>query len=86
MLPESFFLNDDVLYLAKELLGHILITHLEGQRTSGIIVETEAYRGPDDKACHAYNYRKQKETALCIAVGVLLISTAAMACIPFSML
>ncbi|ASD30419.1 DNA-3-methyladenine glycosylase [Chlamydia abortus] len=58
MLPESFFLNDDVLYLAKELLGHVLVTHLEGQRTSGIIIETEAYRGPEDKACHAYNYRK----------------------------
>ncbi|EPP36894.1 putative membrane protein [Chlamydia psittaci 84-8471/1] len=29
---------------------------------------------------------KQKETSLCIAVGVLLISTAAMACIPSSML
>ncbi len=58
MLPESFFLNDDVLYLAKELLGHVLVTHLEGQRTLGIIIETEAYRGPEDKACRAYNYRK----------------------------
>ncbi|BAE81539.1 3-methyladenine DNA glycosylase [Chlamydia felis Fe/C-56] len=58
MLPESFFLNDDVLYLAKELLGHSLVTQIEGKTTSGIIIETEAYRGPDDKACHAYNYRK----------------------------
>ncbi|QVE48791.1 DNA-3-methyladenine glycosylase [Chlamydia crocodili] len=60
MLPESFFLNDDVLYLAKELLGHILITKFSGKTTSGFIIETEAYRGPDDKACHAYNYRKTK--------------------------
>ncbi|WP_348663777.1 DNA-3-methyladenine glycosylase [Chlamydia vaughanii] len=63
MLPESFFLNDDVLSLAKGLLGHLLVTKIEGETTAGFIIETEAYRGPDDKACHAYNYRKTTRNA-----------------------
>jgi DNA-3-methyladenine glycosylase len=32
-----------------------LVTNIDGHRTSGLIVETEAYRAPDDKACHAYD-------------------------------
>ena len=62
LLPKSYFQNQDVLFLAKDLLGKVLITNIEGQICSGIIVETEAYRAPDDKACHAYNNRKTERT------------------------
>ena len=57
-LSRAYFQNLDVCYLAKDLLGKILITNLNGQITSGIIVETEAYRGPDDRASHSYNFRR----------------------------
>lgn len=40
--------------VAKELLGKILVRKLGGTRLEGIIVETEAYRGHDDAASHAY--------------------------------
>jgi len=40
--------------VAKELLGKILVRKLTGTRLEGIIVETEAYRGHDDAASHAY--------------------------------
>jgi len=40
--------------VAKELLGKYLVRIDKGQRISGIIVETEAYKGPEDKASHAY--------------------------------
>ena len=34
------------------------MTRFEGITTKGIISETEAYLGAEDKACHAFNYRK----------------------------
>ena len=40
--------------VARELLGARLISTIENQRCSGIIVETEAYTGPDDEASHAH--------------------------------
>jgi DNA-3-methyladenine glycosylase len=52
-LPVSFYLRDDVLGIAKELLGKVLITNWQGVYTSGRIVETEAYAGELDKASHA---------------------------------
>jgi DNA-3-methyladenine glycosylase len=39
--------------VAKELLGKRLVREINGQRISGIITETEAYRGEEDLACHA---------------------------------
>jgi DNA-3-methyladenine glycosylase len=53
-LPLSFYEHDDVVLLARKLLGKILVTAWDGVRTSGRIVETEAYAGLQDKASHAY--------------------------------
>lgn len=52
-LPLSFYLRDDVVTIAKELLGKVLVTNFHGEKTSGRIVETEAYAGQLDKASHA---------------------------------
>jgi DNA-3-methyladenine glycosylase len=56
-LPLSFYLRDDVVQIAKELLGKVLVTILEGKMTSGRIVETEAYAGENDRASHAFKGR-----------------------------
>lgn len=61
-LEASFFQNEDVVGLAKTLLGKVLVTQFGTEISAGIIVETEAYRAPDDKACHAYNNRRTKRT------------------------
>ena len=61
-LPLSYYLNSDVLFLAKDLLGKVLFTQIDGQITAGIIVETEAYFGIDDKASHAYGGRLTNRT------------------------
>lgn len=52
-LPLSFYLRSDVVKIAKELLGKVLVTNWNGEYTSGRIVETEAYAGETDKASHA---------------------------------
>lgn len=51
-LPKSFY-NRPALEVAVELLGKVLVRKLDGKRLSGKIVETEAYVGPEDLACHA---------------------------------
>ena len=57
-IPLDYFLHSDVLYLSRDLLGKTLMTRINGTLTGGIITETEAYRGPEDKASHAYNGRR----------------------------
>lgn len=52
-LPLSFYESDDVVSIAKNLLGKILVTNWNDQFTSGRIVETEAYAGEFDLASHA---------------------------------
>ena len=51
-LPRSFYAQP-TRQLAKALLGCRLVRTLDGQRVSGVIVETEAYIGENDLACHA---------------------------------
>lgn len=53
-VPESFFKHNDVTRIAKALLGKELLTVVDGQTTSGLIVETEAY-SYRERGCHAFN-------------------------------
>jgi DNA-3-methyladenine glycosylase len=62
LLRQSYFQSEDVVTIAKDLLGKILLTEINGIITSGIIVETEAYKAPEDKASHAFNNRKTERT------------------------
>jgi DNA-3-methyladenine glycosylase len=57
-LPAEFYKRHDVLQIAHDLLGKILITKFEGVVTSGKIVETEAYIGLTDRASHSYNGKR----------------------------
>ncbi len=61
-LPASYYASHDVTHLAKDLLGKFLCTRIDGFYCSGKIVETEAYRGPDDRASHSYNNRRTPRT------------------------
>lgn len=68
-LPESFYQREDVLQIAKELLGKILVTKWNGQITAGRIVECEAYNGVPDKASHASGGRRTKRNEIMYASG-----------------
>ncbi|MBL7826200.1 MAG: DNA-3-methyladenine glycosylase [Saprospiraceae bacterium] len=68
-LPLSFYTRTDVVQVARDLLGKVLVTTFEGVVTAGIITETEAYRAPDDKACHAYGNRRTARTEVMFQEG-----------------
>lgn len=56
-LPVSFF-RQDVVQVARGLLGRTLVVDYRRGRTAGRIVEVEAYLGAGDPASHAYRYRR----------------------------
>ena len=56
------FYNRDTVEVARNLLGHILARKWNGVTLAGRIVETEAYVGRCDKACHAYGGRRTART------------------------
>ena len=57
-VPLSFYSRKDVVLIAKELLGKIIVTSFDNVITSGRIVETEAYVGLTDKASHSFGGRR----------------------------
>lgn len=57
-LPIDFYTQSNVINIAKSLIGKVLITKKDGVLTSGIITETEAYNGVNDRASHAFGGKK----------------------------
>ncbi|QQR85825.1 MAG: DNA-3-methyladenine glycosylase [Flavobacteriales bacterium] len=58
VLERDFFLQTDVVRIARDLIGKVLVTGRGRTLTSGIITETEAYAGATDRASHAYAGRR----------------------------
>ncbi len=63
-LPISFYARNSVTEIARDLLGKVLCTNINGVFTAGIIVETEAYCGRNDKACHSCVHGKTERTKI----------------------
>ena len=68
-LPVSFYQREDILEIAKELVGKVLVTNWNGKVTSGRIVELEAYNGIMDRASHAFGGRRTNRTEIMYAHG-----------------
>lgn len=69
-LPLTFYQRQDVVKIARDLIGKVLCTRIgEEQLTSGIITETEAYCGRGDKACHANNGTRTDRTETMYQAG-----------------
>ncbi|HTE31337.1 MAG TPA: DNA-3-methyladenine glycosylase [Chryseolinea sp.] len=67
-LPESFYQRNNVVRIARELLGKVLFTNVDNVVTGGMIVETEAYSWKE-RGCHAYGARKTKRNDIMFAHG-----------------
>ncbi len=57
-LPVDFYKRKDVVQIAQELLGKMVVANIDGEVTSGRIVETEAYVALIDKASHSFGGRR----------------------------
>jgi len=65
----EFYLRTNVVQIARELLGKILVTNWNGIITSGRIVECEAYAGIIDKASHASGGRRTARNEIMYGQG-----------------
>ncbi|GAB3541067.1 DNA-3-methyladenine glycosylase [Pontibacter brevis] len=63
-LPKEFYTRPHVVELAQELVGKYLYTNIDGILAGGMIVETEAYAGENDRACHAHLNRRTQRTEI----------------------
>lgn len=62
-LPRSFYARP-VLLVARDCIGKILVRRTPEGETAGRIVETEAYRGPLDRAAHSWHGRTKRTEAM----------------------
>jgi DNA-3-methyladenine glycosylase len=69
ILPQSFYLEGEVPDISKKLLGKVILSDIDNQVTMARIVETEAYNGSKDKACHAYLHRNTPRTNVMFKEG-----------------
>ena len=67
-LTDSFYQRTNVVKIARELLGKVLFTNVDGIITAGMIVETEAYSWKE-KGCHAYGSKKTERNAVMFERG-----------------
>lgn len=61
-LPLSYYQRENVVEIAKDLLGKKLFTKIDHQLCAGTIVETEAYNGIYDRASHSFNGKYTERT------------------------
>ena len=63
LLNQNFY-NRPTLEVARDLLGKKLVRRMDGVELSGIIIETEAYCGSGDSACHAHRGRTERNAVM----------------------
>ena len=72
-LPASYFQRPNVVEIARDLVGKFVVTAWNGQLTVGRIVETEAYDGRIDRACHAFQKRTARTEVMYQAGGIAYV-------------
>lgn len=69
ILPPEFYSHENSEVVARGLLGKVICTALEGGYTSAVILETEAYKGTGDAACHSHGGRRTERTEIMYGPG-----------------
>ena len=69
IISKDFYLNDDVIKLSQAFLGKSIETNINQKKTIGMIVETEAYAAPEDRASHAFKNKITKRNKIMFADG-----------------
>jgi DNA-3-methyladenine glycosylase len=69
LLSPGFYQRKNVIRIAKELLGKVIVTNINGAITAARIVEVEAYNGEKDRASHAFGGRRTKRTEVMYGEG-----------------
>lgn len=74
LLAKKFYEQKNVLEVARQLLGKIVVSQIDGINTSGRVVEAEAYIGLIDRASHSFNGRRtQKNEHMYAAPGTVYV-------------
>lgn len=68
-LDRSFYCRENVVQVARDLVGKLLVTGFNGVCTAARITETEAYNGVIDRASHAYGGRRTNRTGVMYKAG-----------------
>jgi DNA-3-methyladenine glycosylase len=68
-ISKSFYTRPDVVQISRELIGKYIYTRIDGILTGGRIVETEAYCGENDLACHSHSGRRTARTEIMFQEG-----------------
>lgn len=68
-LNKQFYTRSNVTDIARDLLGKFLWTNFDNNITVGKIVETEAYCGATDRACHAFPDKRTERTEVMFREG-----------------
>lgn len=68
-LPSEYYIQADVVHLARDMLGKVLCVSTGNTLLSGVISETEAYAGETDKASHAFGGRRTGRTEVMYSKG-----------------
>ncbi|MBT8190111.1 MAG: DNA-3-methyladenine glycosylase [Bacteroidia bacterium] len=69
IIPSIRYQDNNILELAEFFLGKIIVSNVGNTRTIARIVETEAYRAPDDKGSHAFGNKKTERTKTMFQAG-----------------
>ena len=68
ILDQRFF-NRPTCQVAEELIGKFLVRRIGGKTIRAMITETEAYDGPEDKACHAHRGKTPRNAPMFGSAG-----------------
>ena len=68
VLARKFYMNDTK-QVAKDLLGKTLVRKIGRHILSGVIIETEAYKGKNDSASHASRKKTERNKVMFGEVG-----------------